>query len=155
VLCTVGAPPVSGLAVAPGAGALEATGSAGLPALLPVTGADPPEMVVKALADSGPLTVADDTEAGTPVLGTDVFAAVLLVGAKVAGGVLLKRLLLLWQQSQPTRAIPAQAAPIRLIKGFLPIGNPFPRRNEPRARQPLRGREVGAVTRIQSSPVID
>jgi hypothetical protein len=153
VLCTVGEPPGSGAGVAPGAGGVVATGSPDR-AGPPLIGMAPPETVEKPVAvGSGPFTVADDgvTVAGVP-LAAGVVAAVLLVGTKVDVGT---RLLLLRQQSQPTRAIPAQARPIRPITGFLPIGSPFPRRDEPRARQPLRGREVGVVTRIQSSPVID
>jgi hypothetical protein len=153
VFCIVGVPPASVLPVAVGAGGVVASASAGLPAPLLFKGADPPETLEKpVVVDSGPFTVAVDIEAGVPVVA-GVVATVLRVGVNVVG--VLKRLLLLWQQSQPANAIPAQATLIRPITGFLPIANPFPRRNEPRARQPLRGREVGAVTRIQSSPVID
>jgi hypothetical protein len=103
------------------------------------------------------LTVAVDavTVAAVPVIAGVVVVVVVLLLVMAEFGVVAKRLLLLWQQSQPARAIPAHAAPISPITGFLPIGSPFPRRNEPRARQPLRGREVGGVTRIQSSPVLD
>ncbi len=107
---------------------------------------------------SGPFTVAVDevTVAGVPAIAGVVVVVDVLLLVMAELGVVAKRLLLLWQQSQPARAIPAHAAPISPITGFLPMAEvPFPRRDEPRARQPLRGREVGGVTRIQSSPVLD
>ncbi len=56
--------------------------------------------------------------------GLVVAGAVLLAGMKAGDG--LYRLLLVRQQSQPVRAIPAQTRPMRPTTGFLPIGIPFP-----------------------------
>jgi hypothetical protein len=82
------------------------------------------EAVEGVLVDAPAVAVAD-------VLGFD-FAPNTGVGEYV-----LRSVVFLWQHSPhpvPVRAIPAQTIPIRLNKGFLPIGIPFPCRDEtPRA----------------------
>ncbi len=158
VLCIVGEPTGIGLAVDVCGDGVEATGSVGLLAPLLLIGIPPPDMVENPVAvGSGPFTVAAAgvIVAAVPAVAGMVVVLVVLFMVIAEFGVVATRLLLLWQQSQPARAIPAHAAPISPITGFLPIGSPFPRRYEPRARQPLRGCEVGGVTRIQSSPVLD
>ncbi len=93
-----------------------------------LTGSVPPLLGLAKPTEPGsvPLTGALAVAVALPCAG----AAVVLLGVNAGDG--LYRLLSLRQQSQPARAIPAQTRPIRPTTGFLPIGIPFPVKNETR-----------------------
>jgi hypothetical protein len=118
-----------------GIGGLAAYESVGRAAPTPLTGCMPP---VLGLANPVKL----ESAAVTGIPGAEAVAVALegagadavLLGANVGGG--LFRMLLSRQQSQPARAIPAHTRPIRPTTGFLPIGIPFPVRDETRRASP-------------------
>ena len=137
-----------------GIGALEPYGSAERAELTPLTGCVLPVFGLAnpvILESAAVIGVAVAEAVAVALDGTEADAV--LFGANVGGE--LKRVLLSRQQSQPARAIPAHTRPIRPTTGFLPIGIPFPVRDETRRATPCATVRWVQAPEFQSSPVID